>query len=107
MATMFWLISAWAFEAPWPLMPTIATFTMSLGAFIPRPSTCRGTIMKPAAAVPTVATNSLRFILDPLWIGSPWHRIVAHVYTCRPGRRDRPAGDAVPADEGLRRAAGQ
>ncbi len=46
--------------APMPPMPTTAMLTRSLGGVRPWPSTCRGTIMNPAAARPVVATNSRR-----------------------------------------------
>src|SRR6185503_6464739 len=63
MATMFWLMTARAFAAPMPLMPTIAMFTRSLGGVRRWPSTWRGTIIQPAAATAPVAMNSRR-VLD-------------------------------------------
>jgi hypothetical protein len=46
-----------------PPTPTAATFKVSLGAVKPRPSTCRGTIMKPADATETCSTKRRREIL--------------------------------------------
>ena len=43
-----------------PPMPTVAMFTVSLGAWNPRPSTWRGTIVSPAPVAATVVTNFRR-----------------------------------------------
>src|SRR5687767_1960858 len=42
---------------PMPPNPTVAMFTVSLGAWKPRPSTCRGTMVKPAPAAAVVVRN--------------------------------------------------
>ena len=47
---MFWLRTAVVLLAPMPLTPTVAMFRVSLGAWKPRPSTCRGTMTSPAPA---------------------------------------------------------
>ena len=56
---MFCLITPAVFVPPCPLIPTAATFTRSLGACMPRPSTWRGTIMNavPAPAAAAVVMN--------------------------------------------------
>ena len=56
-ATMFWLMTAWVLLPPMPLMPTVAMLTVSLGAWNPLTSTCRGTIIAAAVAPATVVTN--------------------------------------------------
>ena len=61
---MFWLIKACALLAPIP-KPTTAMFTVSLGAWIPWPSTCRGTMVIAAPAPATVLTN-LRLEMSPI-----------------------------------------
>jgi hypothetical protein len=47
-----------------PPMPTIATLTVSLGAWNPLPSTCRGTMTTPAPAAAAVETNERRVMPD-------------------------------------------
>src|SRR6185503_19970500 len=56
-------MTAWALTAPIPLIPTIATFTRSLGAWKPRPRTWRGTIITPAVAVTAFVRNSRRVFI--------------------------------------------
>src|SRR5687768_6100102 len=53
---------------PMPPNPTVAMFTVSLGAWKPRPSTWRGTMVKPAPAAAVVVRN-LR--LEMSLMGSP------------------------------------
>ena len=57
---MFWLMRLRVFDPPMPPMPTVAMLTVSLGAWKPRPSTCRGTIVTPAPAIAALRTNVLR-----------------------------------------------
>src|SRR6476659_9227314 len=57
---MFWLMRLRVFEPPMPPMPTVATLRVSLGAWKPRPSTWRGTIVRPAPVAATVVTNFRR-----------------------------------------------
>ena len=57
MATMFWVMTWFVLLLPMPLMPTVAMLTVSLGAWNPLPSTCRGTIIAAAVAPATVVTN--------------------------------------------------
>ena len=68
---MFWLMTAPVLLLPMPLTPTVAMFTVSLGAWKPRPSTCRGTMTSPAPAAAVRVTKS---------------------------RRDTPADSAAPAE---------
>src|ERR1700704_3057513 len=55
---------------PWPPTPTAATFSLSLGAVKPRPSTCRGTMAKPADVAATRDTNLrleiLAIVMSPI-----------------------------------------
>jgi hypothetical protein len=57
---MFWLITARVLFAPIPPIPMVAMFTVSLGAWKPRPSTVRGTMTSPAPAAAAVVTKSRR-----------------------------------------------
>src|SRR5688572_19678004 len=50
-------MSARVLLPPMPPMPTVAMFTVSLGAWNPRPSTCRGTMVRAAPAPAAVLTN--------------------------------------------------
>ena len=65
---MFWLITARVFEAPMPATPTIAMLTRSLGAWKPRPSTCRGTMVTAAPAPAALVMNWRR--------ETPWDVVV-------------------------------
>ena len=56
-ATMFWDMRRRVLLPPMPPNPTVAMFTVSLGAWKPRPSTCRGTMVKPAPAAAVVVRN--------------------------------------------------
>src|SRR6185295_19143517 len=55
---------------PMPPTPTAATFSRSLGAVRPRPSTCRGTMAKPADVAATRDTNLrleiLAIVISPI-----------------------------------------
>ncbi len=57
---MFWLMTAPVLLLPMPLTPTVAMLTVSLGAWKPRPSTCRGTMTSPAPATAVRVTKSRR-----------------------------------------------
>src|SRR5437588_11820828 len=57
MATMFWLERLIRLLRPMPPTPTAAIFSVSLGAVRPRPSTCRGTMAKPADVAATLDTK--------------------------------------------------
>src|SRR4029077_12989433 len=59
-ATTFSLARLTRLLRPWPPTPTAATFSVSLGAAKPLPSTCRGTIVKPAPVSAAVVTNRRR-----------------------------------------------
>src|SRR4029079_1568003 len=54
---MFWLMRLRVFEPPMPPIPTVATLTVSLGAWNPLPSTWRGTIVRPAPVAGTGVTH--------------------------------------------------
>src|SRR6476661_1006445 len=58
-------------ERPCPPTPTAATLKRSLGAVCPRPSTCRGTIAKPAPVSATSETKSRRVILFDMTLSEP------------------------------------
>src|SRR5262249_7814082 len=82
-ATMFWLKRFCALVEPWPLMPTTAMFTRSLGAVSPRPSTWRGTMVRPAPAIASVDTKS-RLDMPPsgFFTGASW-MCLGHLRTGR------------------------
>src|SRR6516162_3404044 len=66
-ATIFWLDRLIRLVRPIPPTPTPAMFSRSLGGVIPRPSTCRGTIMNAVPAAAAFFTNSRRVLsLFPL-----------------------------------------
>ena len=56
-ATMFSEARLTRLLRPWPPTPHAATFSVSLGAVKPRPSTCLGTMAKPADVAATLRTN--------------------------------------------------
>ena len=58
---MFWVERLTRSLRPCPPTPTAATFSVSLGASNPRPSTCRGTTVRPA---PVTATLDMNLRLD-------------------------------------------
>ncbi|MCX6578272.1 MAG: hypothetical protein NTV82_18025 [Candidatus Aminicenantes bacterium] len=82
-AMMFSVLTPQISEDPFPPTPTQPMFSVSLGAWKPRPpSTCRGTIIMPAAAVAVPPKNSrlvsvlTRFsgfsLLDFMNLFPPW-----------------------------------
>ena len=69
-ATMFSVALLSRFDFPIPPTPTAAMLSLSLGAGVPwPPSTCRGTMVKPAVAVAALARKVLRGT-EALFLGS-------------------------------------
>src|SRR5688572_8375254 len=59
---------------PMPPNPTVAMFTVSLGAWNPRPSTCRGRMVTPAPAAVAVRNVRLEMSLMDVLAGQGFYR---------------------------------
>ena len=89
---LFWRARLSRLILPMPPTPTPAMFSRSLGGVWPRPSTCRGTIVKPAPVIAIVFTKSrleamaspLRRMLAPSSASGPQgHQVSYTLPSCR------------------------